>query len=324
MEVRTAATFLRVSELQSITKAARELGYSQGAVTIQIQQLEQELGVPLFERIGRKVRLTREGTAFLPLAMELVRAARQSAAFPRTGDDLPVGQLRIGTAESLFMSVLSPILPQFHRRCPQVETIIHTGRIAQLFEMIQQNDVDLLFFLDKKTHSPQWVKVFERPEPILFVAPAGHPLAGKKKISLERALEEPFLLTEKGVSYRYDLEQLVASRGAGAAAFSGDRQHRHDRPHPAGGGRAFLPAPVCGTACHPGGTAGRPGPGLPSHGNVESAGLPQKQVDHPSDGNFHPDAEGAAGQKIKKSGPVRTASGRVSFIRGINNTKKAG
>ena len=213
MEVRTAATFLRVAELQSITKAARELGYSQGAVTIQIQQLEQELGVPLFERIGRKIRLTREGTAFLPLAMELVRAARQAAAFPCTGDDLPVGQLRIGTAESLFMSVLSPILPQFHRRCPQVETIIHTGRIAQLFEMIQQNDVDLLFFLDKKTHSPQWVKVFERPEPILFVAPAGHPLAGKKKISLERALEEPFLLTEKGVSYRYDLEQLVASRG---------------------------------------------------------------------------------------------------------------
>lgn len=213
MEVRTTATFLRVAELQSITKAARELGYSQGAVTIQIQQLEQELGVPLFERIGRKIRLTREGTAFLPLAMELVRAARQAAAFPRTGDDLPVGQLRIGTAESLFMSVLSPILPQFHRRCPQVETIIHTGRIAQLFEMIQQNDVDLLFFLDKKTHSPQWVKVFERPEPILFVAPAGHSLAGKKKIPLERALEEPFLLTEKGVSYRYDLEQLVASRG---------------------------------------------------------------------------------------------------------------
>lgn len=213
MEVRTAATFLRVAELQSITKAARELGYSQGAVTIQIQQLEQELGVPLFERIGRKIRLTREGTAFLPLAMELVRAARQAAAFPHTGDDLPVGQLRIGTAESLFMSVLSPILPQFHRRCPQVETIIHTGRIAQLFEMIQQNDVDLLFFLDKKTHSPQWVKVFERPEPILFVAPASHPLAGKKKIPLERALEEPFLLTERGVSYRYDLEQLVASRG---------------------------------------------------------------------------------------------------------------
>lgn len=213
MEVRTAATFLRVAELQSITKAARELGYSQGAVTIQIQQLEQELGVSLFERIGRKIRLTREGTAFLPLAMELVRAARQAAAFPHTGDDLPVGQLRIGTAESLFMSVLSPILPQFHRCCPHVETIIHTGRIAQLFEMIQQNDVDLLFFLDKKTHSPQWVKVFERPEPILFVAPAGHPLARKKKIPLERALEEPFLLTERGVSYRYDLEQLVASRG---------------------------------------------------------------------------------------------------------------
>lgn len=78
--------------------------------------------------------------------------------------------------------------------------------------MVRQNDVDLLFFLDKKTDFADWVKLLEQQEPILFVASHDHMICRKKKVSLAEVVREPFVLTEKSVSYRYDLEQLLAEK----------------------------------------------------------------------------------------------------------------
>ena len=212
MELRTITTFVRVGELRSFSRAAQQLGYSQSAVTVQIRQLEEELDTRLFERIGKQVRLTREGEAFLPRALDVLntmRAARESVHPP----DHPTGSLRIGTAESLLSSVLPPILMEFSRQCPHVQLSTCTGSPRQLFEMVRQNDVDLLYFLDERTNFPEWVKVAERRESAIFVASALHPLARCKGISLERLLQEPFLLTEKGISYRYTMEQVLAAEG---------------------------------------------------------------------------------------------------------------
>lgn len=205
-----AATFLRVAELGSFSRAAEHLGYSQAAVTVQMKQLERELGTQLFERIGRRIRLTEDGARFIPYAQELLKAARNARTFVQ-GARTPSGRLRIGTAESLSISVLPPVLLQFHRLCPLVETSLHTGLISELFDMVRQNHVDLLYFLDKKTDFPDWIKVFERPEPIVFAASASPPFAGRDHIPLEEVLAEPMALTERGVSYRYDLEQMLAA-----------------------------------------------------------------------------------------------------------------
>lgn len=211
MELRTVTTFLRVAELQSFSKAAEQLGYSQAAVTVQIKQLEEELGTQLFERIGKRIKLTEHGIQFISHAQKLLKTAQDAKTFIRD-DSKPSGKLRIGVVESLAISVLPPILLEFNKRCPLVEASIHTGLITELFDMVRQNDVDILFFLDKKTDCPEWVKVFERPEPIIFVASSSHPFAGKDKIPLNKILAEPFVLTERGISYRYDLEQMLAAR----------------------------------------------------------------------------------------------------------------
>ena len=211
MEIRTAATFLRVAELQSFSKAAEQLGYSQAAVTVQIRQLEQELGTQLFERIGKRIKLTEHGMQFIPYAMELLKAEQNAKTFIHD-NSRPAGRLRIGTAESLFISVLSPVIPKFQKECPFVETSIHTGLISELFDMVRQNDVDLLFFLHKKISFPEWIRVFERPEPIVFVSSPSHPFVGKRRIPLKDIPAEPFALTEKGISYRYDLEQILAAQ----------------------------------------------------------------------------------------------------------------
>lgn len=241
MELRNVTTFLRVAELQSFSKAAGQLGYSQAAVTVQIKQLEHELGTQLFERIGRRIQLTEQGIRFIPYAKDLLVAAQKAHSFLGS-DSQPSGKLRIGTAESLSISVLPPILLEFSRQCPQVETSIRTGRIPELFEMVRQNDVDLLYFLDKSTHDPEWVKVFERPEPIVFVAPAGHPLVGVPRIPASRLLAEPMALTERGISYRYDLEQMLAARSLELHPFlETGNTHIITRMLLQGAGISFLP-----------------------------------------------------------------------------------
>ena len=75
MEIKNIKTFLKVSATQNFSKAAQQLGYSQSAVTIQIQQLEKELGIPLFERIGKKVYLTEQGENFITYANNIIKAA---------------------------------------------------------------------------------------------------------------------------------------------------------------------------------------------------------------------------------------------------------
>lgn len=213
MEIRNIRTFLRVAELQSFTKAADQLGYSQAAVTVQIKQLEEELGTQLFDRIGKHIKLTEHGIRFMDHAMKVLKAAEDASTFVHK-DENPSGKLRIGSIASLSMGVLPPVLLEFRTLCPQVETSIETSRfVTELLDMMRQNDVDLLYFLDRKLYSSEWIKVFERPETIVFVTYPSHPLAGKKNVPMERLLEEPLILTTRGVSYCDDLEQLLAAKG---------------------------------------------------------------------------------------------------------------
>lgn len=212
MELRTLITFARIAETGNFSKAAEQLGYSQSAVTMQIKQLEGELGTLLFERIGKQVRLTQAGERLLPCALEMLEVLQRAEGIAREPEEI-TGPLRIGTSESFVISVLPPVLAELQRARPRVEVSIQTALVRDLFQKLRQNEVDLLYFLDERAYFPEWVKVFERPENIYFVASARSELAGQTGIPVERLLQEPLYLTEKGVSYRYAMEQALAGRG---------------------------------------------------------------------------------------------------------------
>jgi DNA-binding transcriptional LysR family regulator len=209
MEIRNLKTFLRVTELLNFSQTAGELGYSQSAVTVQIKQLEEELGIQLFERIGKRVILTEHGKRLIPYAADVLQTI-QAAKIDVSGSIEPAGTLRVGVIESLSTSILPAILIEYQKRCPLVQTSIVTGLNTDMFEMVQKNEIDIAYFLDEKTYRSEWIKVIERPEPIVFVAASGHPLTGRKNVKLETIMSEPLVLTEKGFCYRYALDQLVA------------------------------------------------------------------------------------------------------------------
>lgn len=212
MEIRNLMTFVRIAEIQNFSKTAEQLGYSQSAVTMQIKQLETELHAQLFERIGKQVKLTQAGERLLPHALEILNTVRKAERISQEPEQIS-GRLRIGTCESLVISMLPPVILEMSQLCPHVEISTHTALVPDLFQMLRQNDIDILYFLDEKHDSPEWIKVSERPEKIFFVASAESSLAGQSRIPIERLLEEPLFLTEKGISYRYAMEQLLAAKG---------------------------------------------------------------------------------------------------------------
>ena len=209
MEFRNMKTFLKVSDLQSFTKAAEELGYSQSTVTVQIKQLEEELGVLLFERIGKNVKLTEQGRVFRSQAREIVHAVEQLRSTMGETEQIR-GSLRVGTVDSLCSKRVPYILQECRKHCPLVETVVRTGSNETLYDMVQKNEVDLIYFLDRRQFRDDWVKVMEQEEPAHFVAASGHPLTNEGFVTLTELLAEPLLLTERGMSYRRSLEIAVA------------------------------------------------------------------------------------------------------------------
>lgn len=223
MEIRNIITFLKVAELQSFTNAAKQLGYSQAAVTIQIRQLEEELNTQLFNRIGKHINLTESGEEFIPYATRVLKATDDAKAFTYSKAE-PEGELRLLSISSLSIGVLTPVLMQFRALCPKVKTSLQISDyyMGDLLNMVRKNDVDLLYFIDKRIEVPEWVKVAERPEPVVFVASAQNPLASAGKVSFEQIIGEPFIETTKSSSYTYDLEQILRKDDAGAHTFLKD------------------------------------------------------------------------------------------------------
>ena len=119
MEIRNLVTFLKVTELNSFSKAAEALDYSQSAVTVQIQQLERELGVRLFDRIGKNVSITQYGKNFISYARDIVSAVARAQVFASEETEL-TGMVQVGTLNSLMTASFSDIVPAFRQRFGEV------------------------------------------------------------------------------------------------------------------------------------------------------------------------------------------------------------
>ena len=211
MEIRNLNTFIRVAELRNFSKAAQELGYSQSTVSTQINQLESELNTSLFDRIGRTTSLTPAGIRFLDYAHSILRmtsdAKKQMQKLP-----MESGELRIAMAESLCISLFPSILKEYHRLYPQVNLIIQTGKTDEMFRMLMHNETDLIYTLDHRIFQPDLVMIEDVKEPVCFVVSTGHELAGQKSLYLQDLIKYPFILTERRMSYRYQFDNLLASR----------------------------------------------------------------------------------------------------------------
>lgn len=209
MDIKNLITFIHVAELSSFTKAAERLGFSQSTVSFQIKQLETELDSQLFERINHTVVLTEKGREVLKYAHEISRLTQELRS--NMQDDRAVaGHVRLAMADSLCGSLLREGFQTFRERYPGITLKIIAAGTEEMFRLVNHNEVDAILTLDNHIYNTEYIIAREERVGIHFVAGPDCPLRGRDSVPLEEVLGYPFLLTEKGMSYRRLLEEKLA------------------------------------------------------------------------------------------------------------------
>lgn len=212
VDINSIRTFVHVASLENFSMAAEEMNYAQSTVTMQIRRLEEELGFPLFERIGRKNYLTSAGQNFLPHALEILHIMQKVSLLGQESDQVS-GTLRIGALESLMYSAVLDALPQFRKLYPNVDISIRIGQCTELLTLLKQNQLDFIFISSNIVSDSFSYCCFRQTAEIIFIAGANHPLAGKKKIPVEKVLSYPFIVTEASGCCYSRLHEIASQAG---------------------------------------------------------------------------------------------------------------
>jgi len=208
--LRRLRSFLGVAEFKSFRRAAEALSISQPALSVHIQALEDELGVALFRRTTRDVRLTEEGARFavqtrrtLGELDSLIGDLKDQAAIQR-------GRVEIACVPSIASQVLPNILSQFKQEHPNVALHIHDERAEVIEQLVARSDVDLAISPPPNRNTEL---VFEHilDDPYVAVLPKGHPLAGQSSIPAKELMSHPLVMMRNGLNMRQVLDEALSA-----------------------------------------------------------------------------------------------------------------
>ena len=208
MDTKNLTTFIYVAELRSFTKAADRLGFSQSTVSFQIKQMENELGCQLFERINHTVQLTEKGREVLEYAHQINRMTRELKDSMK--EETASGYIRLAMADSLCTSLLSRDFLHFRELYPNIALKIIAAGTEEMFRLMNHNEADAILTLDNHIYNTEYRILQEEKVRTFFVAGADTEIASASSLSIEELLLQPFILTEKGMSYRRLLEEKLA------------------------------------------------------------------------------------------------------------------
>ncbi len=248
MDLRQLRYFLAVARAGSFSRAAEEEGVSQPALSEQVRNLEQALGVALFERLARGVRLTPAGERLLEHARIVLRevaAARRSIECLRTRI---AGRLAVGAIPTVLPYLLAPRIEQFRRRYPEVELRLVEDVTARLVEGLRTGDLDLAI-VSLPLREPELICAEVLREPLLAALPPDHPLAREQELDPRALRGERWLLLRDGHCFRNEVLALCrrAVRGPDSL-FETDQFASIIALVAAGFGVSILPAMAAGEA----------------------------------------------------------------------------
>ncbi len=203
--------FEAVSRLSGFSRAARELHLAQPTVSMQVKQLADSVGMPLFEQVGKKTYLTQAGGMVQSSAREVFDALARLEMQLAELKGVKRGRLKVSvvtTAKYFIPRLLGP----FMERYPGIEIALDVGNRAEIVARVMRNEDDLYIM----GMPPAAMGIQRHPfveNPIVAIAPRGHALVGKRRVSLARLAQEPFLLREQGSGTRIAAERFLKERG---------------------------------------------------------------------------------------------------------------
>jgi DNA-binding transcriptional LysR family regulator len=203
--------FSKVAETKSISRAADELFITQPAVSKQIKAIEKELGVRLFDRLGKKVHLTRTGEVLYGHAVKILGSVEEAKAAVKGISGECSGELVIGTSDHISLHRLPDVLKSYIAAYPKVDLKLRCHRSETILEMVGKNLVDLGVITLPKIAGNLVSKVIWK-DPMSLVFPKGHPLASLKDIRLRDAVKYGFILPEPGTTTRNTIDAAFTKK----------------------------------------------------------------------------------------------------------------
>lgn len=212
MELKYLQTFRTIVKEGGFSKAAEKLNYTQSTITFQIGQLEQELSARLFEKIGRKMVLTKAGERLIPYVDEILQSVDKLRFFE---DDLSEcqGDLHIGIAETLLCYRLSPILKEFHRQAPKSRLFLRSMNCYEIRNELLNGTLDLgVFYGDVGGFGSSLTVYPFGSYPLVLAASPEIKRLHPDFITPDRRIPIPFIINEPNCIFREIFEQYLREK----------------------------------------------------------------------------------------------------------------
>jgi LysR family transcriptional activator of glutamate synthase operon len=238
-------TFLEVARLEHLGRASEALQADPSTVSRKIARLEQEIGVPLFERIGRSIRLTQAGKRFVGRAERLLSDLREAVADAEGAVSAESGEVRVGFLHTVGARWLPQRLARFLQAHPGVRFILEEGTTAEVASGVLAGDFDLGILGPPPQNTPDLETVPLFRERVAVVVPIGHRLAGRTSAALHDLADEPLILPRSRSGLRKVIDDAFAAQGLSTkVAYEGDDFSIVQGLVEAGLGITLMPMPL--------------------------------------------------------------------------------
>lgn len=204
--------FQTIARCRNFTQAAAELHVSQPSISVQIRQLEEELEVPLFDRLGKRVALTEAGRLLERYVQRIFAVTDEARKAIDELKGLERGRLLIGASTTPGIYLLPRVLSCFQRRFPRIETLLTLANTRLIEEKILHNELDIGIVGGHLVEDGITLEPYVTDEIVLAVG-QNHPFYQRKQITLEELRKEKLIVREKGSATREVAERRLKEAG---------------------------------------------------------------------------------------------------------------
>jgi DNA-binding transcriptional LysR family regulator len=202
--------FVAVAEERSFTKAAERVFRTQGAVSVAIRKLEEEIGIPLLVRDSRECLLTKAGEELLAHATRMLGLRDELTRNMRQFKNLGTGTVSIAAHESAAEYLLPPALAEFNVQNPKIRIEARLCDGNEIAHLVEEREVDLGFGISQTNHRGLCTEILYI-DPLVLVVPPGHPLAHKSTVSIMELTGERFFTHSRHTTMTDTVERVLAS-----------------------------------------------------------------------------------------------------------------
>ena len=222
MDLKRLKTFVRVARTLNFSEAARQIHRTQSSVTEQMQALEADLGVALFDRSNRKLALTAAGACLLGYADRLTGLADEARGAVLAAGGVACRTLDVGGIETIAAAFLPDVVARMAATHPDVSVRVAVASTSALHAGVKDGTLDAAFFFGTRAPDDDLVCREIALEPLVLIAPPGHPLAARASVGHDDIAHERFLVTAQGCAYRGMFETAFRSCPDGPPRIAGE------------------------------------------------------------------------------------------------------